>query len=152
MTRGGELFRQPTPSLLLAIRARITCDKESGLSLPTPITRYDGRSEDKWMEAKERAKAKTKNGLYTTGCGAPSMMDLQRFVTMLPTPQARDYRSGQQSRWDDPERSRNLNDKIGGKLNPQWVEWLMGWPIGWTDCEPLEMDKWQQWRQWHGDC
>jgi hypothetical protein len=23
-------------------------------------------------------------------------------------------------------------------LNPQFVEWLMGWPIGWTDCEPVE--------------
>jgi hypothetical protein len=22
-----------------------------------------------------------------------------------------------------------------GRLNPDWVEWLMGWPIGWTDCE-----------------
>ena len=22
-----------------------------------------------------------------------------------------------------------------GKLNPQWVEWLMGFPIGWTDLE-----------------
>ena len=22
----------------------------------------------------------------------------------------------------------------GGKLNPEWVEWLMGFPIGWTDC------------------
>jgi hypothetical protein len=22
-----------------------------------------------------------------------------------------------------------------GRLNPQWVEWLMGYPIGWTDCE-----------------
>lgn len=21
----------------------------------------------------------------------------------------------------------------GGQLNPQWVEWLMGFPIGWTD-------------------
>ena len=24
---------------------------------------------------------------------------------------------------------------IGGKLNPTWVEWLMGFPIGWTDLE-----------------
>jgi hypothetical protein len=23
----------------------------------------------------------------------------------------------------------------GGKLNPTWVEWLMGFPIGWTDLE-----------------
>jgi DNA (cytosine-5)-methyltransferase 1 len=29
----------------------------------------------------------------------------------------------------------------GGKLNPNWTEWLMGWPIGWTDLNPLEMDK-----------
>lgn len=25
-----------------------------------------------------------------------------------------------------------------GMLSPLWVEWLMGFPIGWTDCEPLE--------------
>jgi len=29
----------------------------------------------------------------------------------------------------------------GGQLNPTWVEWLMGWPLGWTDLKPLEMDK-----------
>ncbi|MGB1142082.1 MAG: hypothetical protein ACPG1A_14365 [Halioglobus sp.] len=28
-----------------------------------------------------------------------------------------------------------LNSVAGGGLNPQWVEWLMGFPIGWTDCE-----------------
>jgi hypothetical protein len=22
-----------------------------------------------------------------------------------------------------------------GRLNPQWVEWLMGYPVGWTDLE-----------------
>jgi hypothetical protein len=40
--------------------------------------------------------------------------------------------------------------KTGGIENPQmspaqlhatWVEWLMGWPLGWTDLKPLEMDK-----------
>ena len=25
-----------------------------------------------------------------------------------------------------------------GSLNPEWVEWLMGFPIGWTDLEDLE--------------
>jgi DNA (cytosine-5)-methyltransferase 1 len=33
----------------------------------------------------------------------------------------------------------------GGKLNPDWVEWLMGWPIGWTDLRPLAMDKFLPW-------
>jgi hypothetical protein len=28
-----------------------------------------------------------------------------------------------------------------GQLNPTWVEWLMGWPLGWTELKPLEMDK-----------
>jgi hypothetical protein len=41
---------------------------------------------------------------------------------------------------------------IGGKLNPSWVEWLMGWPVGWTDCTPLETDKFLPWLQKHGKC
>ena len=28
----------------------------------------------------------------------------------------------------------------GGVLNPEWVEWLMGWPIGWTDLERVVME------------
>jgi hypothetical protein len=38
----------------------------------------------------------------------------------------------------------------GGQLNPNWVEWLIGWPIGWTDLKPLAMGKYQQWLQQHG--
>ena len=32
-----------------------------------------------------------------------------------------------------------------GALNPDWVEWLMGWPRGWTNLEPLDsvvIDPW----------
>jgi hypothetical protein len=35
-------------------------------------------------------------------------------------------------------------------LNPSWVEWLMGWPIGWTDCEPLATDRFRSWQRSHG--
>jgi hypothetical protein len=54
------------------------------------------------------------------------------------TPQTRDNRSGGAERWDNPNKSRNLNDQIAtetaqnAKLNPRWVETLMGLPIGWT--------------------
>jgi len=65
------------------------------------------------------------------------------------TPQARDYRSGSLARWNDPRRSRNLNDQVGGLLNPEWEEWLMGWPIGWTELKRLEMDRFHEWRQQH---
>ena len=36
-------------------------------------------------------------------------------------------------------------------LNPAWVEWLMGWPIGWTDLKPLEMDKCHSAQQQHSE-
>ena len=36
-----------------------------------------------------------------------------------------------------------------GQLNPTWVEWLMGWPIGWTDLKPLEMGRFHEWQQQH---
>lgn len=38
----------------------------------------------------------------------------------------------------------------GGQLNPEWVEWLMGWPIGHTALKPLETGRYQEWRQQHG--
>lgn len=38
----------------------------------------------------------------------------------------------------------------GGSLNPEWVEWLMGWPIGHTDCDASATDRFQQWFDSHG--
>jgi len=37
--------------------------------------------------------------------------------------------------------------QAGGSLNPMWVEWLMGWPLGWSDLRPLEMGKFRSWQQ-----
>ena len=36
-----------------------------------------------------------------------------------------------------------------GMPSPSWWEWLMGWPIGWTDVTRSAMDRFQQWQQWH---
>jgi DNA (cytosine-5)-methyltransferase 1 len=69
----------------------------------------------------------------------------------LPTPTVQDAENnGSQS-----QSNRNtppLNAVAGGKLNPTWVEWLMGWPPGWTDLEPLATDRYQSWLQQHGCC
>ena len=35
------------------------------------------------------------------------------------------------------------------RLNPEWVEWLMGFPIGHTGLKPLETDKYQEWLRQH---
>ena len=53
------------------------------------------------------------------------------------TPLARDYKSHKfsaqrQAKRAKERRGKPLNEQVGGQLNPQWVEWLMGWPIGST--------------------
>lgn len=42
--------------------------------------------------------------------------------------------------------------ELNGALNPTWVEWLMGWPLGWTDLEPLATDKYLNAPLKHGAC
>jgi hypothetical protein len=76
----------------------------------------------------------------------------ERGQKMLPTPCARDYRSGKGK--TQAERGRtagpSLSEWSGGSLNPTWVEWLMGWPLGWTDCADSATDRFRQWLDSHG--
>ena len=54
---------------------------------------------------------------------------------LWPTPKSRDFRSGKgTSEANLPKRvgSRDLPELLRGKLNPAWVECLMGLPAGWT--------------------
>jgi len=44
----------------------------------------------------------------------------------------------------------NLRTALGGQLNPTWVEWLMGWPIGWSALRPLAKDRFRLWLEQHG--
>lgn len=67
---------------------------------------------------------------------------------LLPTPTCQDAKNNggaSQMRRNTPP----LNAVAGGALNPPWVEWLMGWPIGWTDCERLAMDRFRWWLRSH---
>ena len=40
-----------------------------------------------------------------------------------------------------------LKARVGGKLNPDWVEWLMGWPVGWTSLDPLPAERMSEWEK-----
>lgn len=42
--------------------------------------------------------------------------------------------------------------RVFGRPTPEAHEWLMGWPIGWTDTKPLETDKWLSWLRSHSSC
>ena len=67
---------------------------------------------------------------------------------MWPTPTVQDAKNN-----GSPSQMRRntkpLNAEVGGRLNPDWVEWLMAWPIGCTDSKPLATDKFRQWQQQH---
>ena len=67
-----------------------------------------------------------------------------------PTPRASDYKGATSAEAMSKAAARGFSPNLpeataatvgGGKLNPTWVEWLMGWPLGWTDLKPLETDK-----------
>jgi len=86
----------------------------------------------------------------SSGRSAPGkqvqLVDAVKFATPL----SRDYRSGKASQATHDKNSRPLSEQIGGSLNPTWVEWLMGWPLGWTDLKPLATDKSHSAQQPHG--
>jgi hypothetical protein len=67
-----------------------------------------------------------------------------------PTPQLADYKDrGNMSNPSIQKRAEKgkqmtlsmVAHPTSGQLNPMWVEWLMGWPLGWTDLKPLETGK-----------
>lgn len=75
---------------------------------------------------------------YSTKSGRHSGTTLTDAVVRFPTPTARDWKSGKASAATHARNARPLSEVIGGQLNPMWVEWLMGYPLGWTDFEPSE--------------
>jgi hypothetical protein len=53
---------------------------------------------------------------------------------LLPTPKAQNARGSGERHGDGGP---SLDVVVGGQLNPTWVEWLMGYPLGWTDLSVL---------------
>ena len=168
--RDGVLLEQMTPE-------RLTTGNESGY-WPTPrTTGLDGGSNSRkaaknrgmWPtptastggpepEGKTGRKLSTMVKMWPTPHGfskdgksnGPSGNELERAVNQsFATPNARDWKDSGPTQGN--RKSPNLGTQVGGSLNPPWVEWLMGWPIGWTDLKPLETAKYQQWLDSHGE-
>jgi len=87
------------------------------------------------------------------GSKTPSLLGQ---VIGFPTPCAQDAKNStlpvsQRDRDSIPGALLRSGQAPGGQLNPTWVEWLMGWPLGWTDCAASETDRFLQWRLSHGE-
>ena len=123
MTQSGVLYQQPAWVHLI--------DESALLSWPTPTTQDVEHPNATWNKKMRRVAPN----------GSTHSMNLADAVQKWNTPQAHDAKhlyskpkpSGQQMLSN--QIYKNDPTTAGGKLNPMWVEWLMGFPIGWTDLE-----------------
>lgn len=160
MTRNGHVFQHQTLERPISVT-------EFGL-LPTPkasdSTRKDCPSErnrkSPCLEStvKMWATPKALDGNKRGNVSADPRNGLAGQVKNYPTPQASDCRD--RGNLGSPVIQRRIQkgkqiglsmsvSDISGELNPDWVEWLMGWPIGWTDLKPLVMVRFQKWQEAH---
>jgi len=88
--------------------------------------------------------------------GKKVQIGLEAAVKKWPTPVRQDAQGHGRVSPDIPSPTdhtgTSLVDAVGGSLNPMWVEWLMGWCLGWTDLKPLAMARYHSWQQQHGCC
>lgn len=133
MMRNGRIYEQAT-------WVPRTAGKESGL-WPTPVS-YDatpGGPNNHYKGLGHQAKFPTPQ-VFDATCGdlkgkeyngeTRHAMKLIQAAKRFPTPHTSCH-TGPGKRGDGGE---NLQTAAGGTLNPTWVDWLMGYPIGWTDC------------------
>ena len=132
MISRGELFELQKPGHLTKERDSLGLD-----SFPTPTTQDAGK-------ATKKLRTDHQNNLTAI------VFQKETF----PTPTARDWKGGyrEASLMRKDGKSRRFDalpnaaiggvgtDQHPGQLNPDWVEWLMGWPIGWTDSGPAETE------------
>lgn len=134
MTADGWCWALPTSELRIA-------ESDSGCLLPTPTASSYGS-----CQGGSAGRDGQKN--------RPSLQTMAKRA-LWPTPTSvSGHNVGRLDEWGG-SRSRAVmrtlvsTEEIGGPLNPTWVEWLMGWPLGWSDCAPLETAKFQRWQQQH---
>ena len=105
-------------------------------------------------------------GLMRDGeCWDLSMLDLQRTEIdcgLLPAPLASDWKETgkierQARNWLDKDYRHQKRPAMfyaatyNAPMPVTFTEYLMGFPLEWTDLKPLEMHRFQHWQQEHGD-
>jgi site-specific DNA-cytosine methylase len=85
--------------------------------------------------------------------GSMHSVNLSQAVRMWPTPVTSMHKGSSPAALTRKSGADRSNDRLdhavmasdGGALNPDWVEFLMNWPIGWTSMEPLNPDRFLAW-------
>lgn len=146
----GELYPQP----MLALR---TSGKESGF-WQTPVADDSmNRAKGKWNSRGE-PKLSAQVMFPTPNCiGFRSDGELRLWPTATAYKgwSPKHNRAESDDRLDYTVERESFSDGLQTppmRLNPDWVEWLMGWPIGLTELKPLGTGRFQEFVQQHGIC
>lgn len=108
-------------------------EKDSGYWLTPTATAIAERSSESLQKRKEY-RAKSGRKTVTPGSLAEQVKYGYPIKNIYPTPTAQDFkRRGPNSK----QQGLSNSVPIGGQLNPTWVEWLMGYPLGWTELGDL---------------
>jgi len=88
--------------------------------------------------------------LTTPKAGAESLPSDQTLPQQWRSPNQRDHHA-MGPRENATQRQKTLVDQVQAmapkaQLNPLFDEWLMGWPLGWTDFAPVGTE-WCRWKQ-----
>ena len=94
---------------------------------PTPTSQETGRNLEQFKEYVQK---------HRNGRMKPCHLSVA--VQMYPTPMASDYKAGWGS-GDTQRHTPRLQTVVNGKLNPNFVEFLMGYPKNWTEVKPWVM-------------
>ena len=145
-SRTWKVKTTPQGRLVFQLLASVpnTKEKESGL-WRTPDAYSGGSNLNKIKEALAEGHLKRKSG-HTIQI---RLADQVREPRLWPTPAAHEARLGYQRRDTEKKGTQKSlttividteggREKTTGQLNPTWVEWLMGYPTGWTDLSVSE--------------
>lgn len=135
MMRRGTAYQLPP-------LAPLTDEIGSGL-LPTPTAEQYGSNQSPSPGAAVRPSlsviAKLPTPTAKANMLAPSMQKWAAHRNLWPTPTAvTDTGGAAMCKWGGSGARAKLRkmvtpQELNGSLNPMWVEWLMGFPLGWTD-------------------
>lgn len=138
MTVGGEYYPQPKWE-------RRTNGTDCGLRVPTPRSKEAGD----YSHVVKMFPTPTVDDANNVSRKSGAFQSLTRVI-MYPTPTVNDSKNvtlpPSQIKHDNlPGHLLRDGEPSGRKLNPTWVEWLMGWVPGWTSLEPLPIDDFRRW-------
>lgn len=104
----------------LAPRTGVT----GGFCWPTPDANMDRGTQKEW------------NPIRPSGIRASYYLN-QAVRDMWPTPTAHDAKDTGKAPSEGERNTPNLSYRVGGKLNPRWVSWLMNFPLSWTETHDI---------------